>query len=264
MTQRQYIELAPPASVESTGVTDVLRTLITAIVGVVATIVASVVIVVVAAVEPTAPMIDRTTRVWAQVILLAAGVSVEVHGAETLDPDRAYVVIANHRSAFDIMCLFVALPVPIRFLAKRELFSIPIFGSMLRSSRMVPVDRAAADHATINSASGVALSQGNSLVVFAEGTRITLEEAKAFKKGGFIIAQQHSAPILPVAVIGTGNILAPRGKIVRKAEVTVAIANPIPPETVPSGNVEELVSTTRTIVLDNERRWTPEARNVTD
>ena len=262
MTERQYIELAPPVSVEGIGVTDVLRTFITVIVGVVATIMVSVVIVGVAAVEPTSPVIDRAMRVWAQVILFAAGVSVEVRGAEALDPDQAYVIIANHRSAFDIMCLFVALPVPIRFLAKRELFSIPLFGTMLRSARMVPVDRSAADHATINKASGVALSRGNSLVVFAEGTRTTAEEAKAFKKGGFIIAQQHSGPILPVAMVGTGNILAPHGKIVHKADVTIAIADPISPKSAASENVEELVSTTRTIVLDNERRWTPEARNL--
>ncbi len=264
MTERQRMELAPPLSIESIGATDVLRTLTTAIVGVVATIVVSVIIVGVAALEPTSTVIDRATRVWAQVILFAAGVSVEVRGAEALDPDQAYVVIANHRSAFDIMCLFVALPVPIRFLAKRELFSIPLFGTMLRSARMVPVDRSAADHATINKGAGTALSRGYSLVVFAEGTRTTAEEAKAFKKGGFIIAQQHSAPILPVAMVGTGSILAPHGQIVRKADVTVVIADPIPPESASSENVDGLVSTTRTIVLDNERRWTSESRSLMD
>ena len=255
MTERHQIELAPPVSVESIGVTGVLRTLTAAIVGVVATIVASVVIVVVAAVEPTSHMIDRTTRVWAQVILFAAGVSVEVHGAEALDPDQAYVIIANHRSVFDIMCLFVALPVPVRFLAKRELFSIPLFGTMLRSARMVPVNRAAADHATINEASAAALESGLSLVVFAEGTRGLAADERRFKKGGFIIAQQHNAPILPVTLAGTGRILPPHGRTVRGAPVAVVAAEPIPSCVTTSGSVDDLAQEVQSIVLRNEREW---------
>ncbi len=259
MTEQQLLQLVPAISAERAGVTDVLRTVITAIVGVLATIIASVFIVGAAVVNPTSPVIDIATRIWARIILTVAGVRVETHGADKINPDQAYLIIANHRSAFDIMCLFAALPVPIRFLAKKELFSIPLFGSMLRSSRMVPIDRAAADHPSINAASGIALAQGNSLVVFAEGTRATSADARPFKKGGVIIARQHNAPILPIAMVGTGEILASHGRIVRKGNVAVIIADPIPPGSETSISIDELVSTTRTIVLDNERQWSPDA-----
>lgn len=262
MSWERRLRLVPSKSLTKVGFTDVVRTLITAIVGVVATIVVSVMIIGIAAVRPTSPLLDRITKAWANLILTAAGVKIETHGTEGLDPEEAYVIILNHRSAFDIMCLFVALPLPIRFLAKQELFSIPLFGTMLRSLRMVPINRTAANHPAINAASGNALGQGYSLVVFAEGTRVPSADAKAFKKGGFIIAQQHNAPILPIAMVGTGHILAPRGRIVRRANVSVVIADPIPSASVGSQSIDELVSTTRTIVLNNERHWESRSTSV--
>ncbi|RLE19389.1 MAG: hypothetical protein DRJ50_12240 [Actinobacteria bacterium] len=125
----------------------------------------------IAAIRPNAPVINSIERTWARLILNVAGVRVEIHHAHRIGRDQAYIVIANHRSIFDIMCLFAVLPLPIRFFTKRELFSIPFFGTMLRSLGMVSIDRSAADHAKINAASAGALDCGSSLIVFAEGTR---------------------------------------------------------------------------------------------
>ena len=260
MNGERHPYLIPRESRRWDGIADVLRTLGTAIVGVTATITAGITVIGIVAVRPTSPMVDRLTRAWARLILAAAGVPVEVHGTERLDPDQAYVIISNHRSVFDIMCLFAALPLSVRFLAKQELFSIPLFGSILRSLRMVPINRAAADHASINTASGAALRSGQSLVVFAEGTRVTSSDAKAFKKGGFIIAQQHNAPILPIAIVGTAEILPPHGKIVRKGSVAVVIADPIPAKSVAAQSIDELVSHTQRLVWDSEQSWDADRR----
>ncbi len=260
MSGERHLHLIPPTPRRRPGLVDVIRTLGTVLVGVTATATIGIAIIGVAAIRPTSSVVDQLTRAWARVILGAAGVRIETHGVHKIDPEQAYVIISNHRSAADVMCLFVVLPLPVRFLAKQELFSIPLFGSILRSLRMVPVDRGAADHTSINAASGAALRQGSSLVVFAEGTRVTSADARPFKKGGVIIAQQHNAPILPVTMVGTGNIFAPHGRIIRNGTVAVIIADPIPPALEVSMSIDELVSTTRTIVLDNEQHWESQRR----
>ena len=237
------------------GVADLLRTLGTVIVLVAATIVFGVIVLAVAVVNPTTPAIDRIVRVWARLIVRAAGVRVEVHGTEKLDPNQAYVIIANHRSALDIVCLFVAVPVPLRFLAKRELFSIPLFGTILRTLGMVSVDRGTTDHDSINADSAAALGLGHSLVVFAEGTRVASPASKPFKKGGFIIAQQQNVPILPIVIVGSGDVLASHGWIVRGGTVGVVIDDPIPPVLISSKRIEEIASHTQTIMSLNERQW---------
>jgi len=221
-------------------------------VGVTATAIAGIAIMTIAALRPTAPIIDRILRVWACTILSVAGVRVDVHGAHKLEPGRAYVIISNHRSVFDLVCPYVALPAPIRFLAKRELLSIPLFGSILRSLRTIQVDRSSADHASINTESGNLLRAGYSLVVFAEGTRVKSTDTKPFKKGGFVIAQQNNVPILPITMIGTSDIVQPHGRIVHRANVTVVIGDPIPAASLMTRDLGDLVSYTERIVRDNE------------
>lgn len=258
MIGERRLRFAFPACDTRAGIVDRMRTVVTAIVGVAVTILAGAAIIGIAIVRPDAPVVDRIVKLWARLVLAVAGVRVETHYTAELDANQAYVVIANHRSLFDIMCLFVALPMPIRFLAKRELFSIPGFGILLRSLRMVSINRVSADHTTINAASGAALESGLSLVVFAEGTRVYATDSRPFKKGGFIIAQQHSAPILPVSLIGSGNILPPHGKVVNSGRVAVVVAEAVQPAVVASKPVDELMEETRAVVLGNEEQWPSE------
>ncbi|MCZ7532647.1 MAG: 1-acyl-sn-glycerol-3-phosphate acyltransferase [Acidimicrobiia bacterium] len=260
MSRKRHPRIAPRTYRAKPRIVDWIRTIGTAIVGAVATIVAGVTIIVIAAVKFDAAVIERILRSWARLILAVAGVQVEMHSVDRLDPKQAYIVIANHRSIFDIMCLFAVLPIPIRFLAKRELFEIPVFGAILRSLRMVSIDRSAADHPTINAASASALDSGLSLVVFAEGTRVPAADSRPFKKGGFVIAQQHNVPILPITLAGTGSILPPHGRIVRSANVAVIAAEPISSAITATKSINELVLETRTVVLRNERQWLPEQR----
>ncbi len=252
MNENRRLRPSAFCSQAAVGVSDIVRTGATAIVGVTATAIAGIAIIAISAVRPTAPIIDRILRVWARTILSAAGVRIEVRGIEKIEKNQVYVVIANHRSVFDLVCPYAALPIPIRFLAKRELLSMPLFGPILRSLGMVPVDRAAANHASINAESANVLRSGYSLVVFAEGTRVESSDAKPFKKGGFIIARQDNIPILPVTMIGTGNIVPPHGKIVHKADVTVIIGDPIPMSSPVARDLNDLVSYTQKVVRASE------------
>jgi len=105
-----------------------LRSLLTYVNGVLATIIASIMAMIVALARPRSAWVDRIARAWARVCLWPSGVQLEVRGRERPDPTASYVVVSNHQSTFDIMSHFIALPVPIRFLAKKELFSTPLLG----------------------------------------------------------------------------------------------------------------------------------------
>src|SRR5690606_14562664 len=102
--------------------------------------------------DATSPLIERITDTWSRAWLGAAGVDLSVVGGENVDPGRSYVVVANHESNLDIMACLVALPLPIRFLAKKELFRIPLLAAAMRGIGIVEVNRQAriAVHEQIN------------------------------------------------------------------------------------------------------------------
>ncbi len=208
----------------------VLRTPFTVLVGLLATGFAATLVVVIGLLRPTSPSIDRIARGWARTILWAGAVDLTVVGRDKVDPAESYVVVSNHQSTFDIMCHFVALPVPIRFLAKQELFEVPLLGAALRRMAMVPVDRSAGhrvfDEVEENAAATIA--RGNSIIVYPEGTRTRDGELLPFKGGAFHIAIRAGLPILPTTMEGSFDAWLPRAKVIRGGKVTVVIGDPIP------------------------------------
>jgi 1-acyl-sn-glycerol-3-phosphate acyltransferase len=159
-----------------------------------------------------------------------AKIDLEVEGGEDLDPKTSYVVVANHLSNYDIMICFLAVPVPIRFLAKTELFKYPFLSHAMRAIGCVEVDRAAHTKAValINEQAALVRSRNHSLLVYAEGTRSRDGELKAFKKGAFAIASGSGMPILPVGIIGSRNVVPPGTiKVKCHQKVTVRMGTPI-------------------------------------
>jgi len=147
-------------------------------------------------------------RLWGRVGLLFAGVRLEVEGRERIPADRAVIYMANHQSNLDILALFAGLPGQFRWLAKQELFRIPLFGLAMRRSGYIPVDRADRRRSMESMAEAAKrISGGTSVVIFPEGTRSDDGELLPFKKGGFILAMQARATILPVSIIGSGAII---------------------------------------------------------
>ena len=80
-------------------------------------------------------------KIWSWLILAASGVKVKVHGPKDLNPDKAYIFAANHASQFDIFALYISIPIEFRWLAKVELFSIPILGHAMKAIGYIPIDR---------------------------------------------------------------------------------------------------------------------------
>jgi 1-acyl-sn-glycerol-3-phosphate acyltransferase len=149
-----------------------------------------------------------------------------------IDPGAAYVYMANHQSMFDILALLGHLPVQFRWVAKKELFRIPIFGYSMARVGYISIDRSNRQSAIQSlRAAAQRIAQGVSVVVFPEGTRSSDGEIKPFKKGGFYLATDSGRPIVPVVIWGTRQVM-PKGKLsIRPGPIVLSINKPI--ETVP-------------------------------
>jgi len=204
-----------------------------------------------AARSPNDPRVESLVRRWASVCLKAAGVRLEVEGADLVDPSRSYVVVSNHLSGMDIMAHFAALPVPIRFLAKTELFRIPVFGRAMRSIGIVEVDRGAGRsiHEHINTTAKAAVDRGLSLIIYPEGTRPRDGVMRPFKKGAFTIATSMQLPVVPTAIRGSRRVWRPGSLMIKSGTIEVTVMAPI--ETVGLGppDVDGLRKRVNTMVI---------------
>ena len=180
--------------------------------------------------DPGSPRVEAALRAWSRMWMRLTKIDLRVEGGDDLDPQTSYVVVSNHLSNYDIMICFLAVPVPIRFLAKKELFKYPFLAQAMRAIGCVEVDRAARSQAveTINRQAELVRSRSHSLLIYAEGTRSRDGELKAFKKGAFAIASGSGMPIVPVGIIGSRDVVSPGSiKVKRHQTVTVRIGSPI-------------------------------------
>lgn len=173
---------------------------------------------------------DRAGRDWGRTLLRANGLKVQVTGLERI-PEGPCVFIANHVSWIDIWVLVACLPGRARFLAKRELLRVPVFGWAMRRAGHIPIDRQNHRAALEAYAEAVRLiREGTRPIVFAEGTRSRNGRLLPFKKGPFVLAIQAGVPVVPVLLEGTYQVL-PKGSITpRPGPITVRIGEPISTE----------------------------------
>lgn len=209
--------------------TIILRTVLTWTVGVFATIVAATSVMILTAIDPTSPRIESVVHWWSRTWLTASGTELTVEGSENIDPDRSYVVVANHLSTLDIMVCFLAVGVPIRYLAKKELFRIPLLAQAMRAIGIVEVDRAArgAVHNSVNRQAKELIATKRSLIIYPEGTRPRDGVMKPFKKGAFTMAITSQLPVLPLSIHGTFEAAVPGRPWFRGGPVTAIIDAPI-------------------------------------
>jgi 1-acyl-sn-glycerol-3-phosphate acyltransferase len=167
---------------------------------------------------------------WSRLLLLTSGVRWRVERLAPLDPRRAYVFLCNHQSLYDIPVLLVSLPLPARFMAKRELFSIPLFGWALRYGGFIPVDRGAARGARESFRAATArLARGRSVLLFPEETRSRDGRLLPFKRGGFLLAQKAGLPVVPVGIRGTLGVRTRDSYRIHPGRVLVRYGAPIEP-----------------------------------
>jgi len=178
----------------------------------------------------TARSVHRMYLGLARFCLRVGSTQLEVHGAEHLDTGRSYVVVANHASNLDPMCILAGLPdLCIRFVVKRQLIRIPIFGTALRLTGSVVVNRSRTgeDVQRIRERMGQRAPEV-SVLFFAEGTRSRDGALHPFKMGAFATALTSGLPLLPVGLAGTFHVLPPGVPRVRRGAVVLEVGEPIP------------------------------------
>ena len=185
-------------------------------------------------------------------ILFSGGVKVHLEGLDNIDPDEAYVFAANHQSQFDIFALLGHLPTQFRWLAKIELFRIPIFGAAMRGAGYIPIDRRNRKEAfkSIDRAAE-RVRGGTSIVIFPEGTRSLDGKLKSFKKGGFHLAMKSRRPVVPVSITGTFTILPKKGFRLRPRPVQIHIGKPVPTVDLTTAGRPWLISEVRRRIQEN-------------
>ena len=195
---------------------------------VVATLALATLAVLVSWIPPRGNWVFFVARVWGRGLLASSGLRLRVLGSGDLDRRRGYVFMSNHRGLFDIPALLVSLPVQTRFLAKRSLFRIPIFGWAIALGGFVNIDRENLTTARDSFSTAIGrLRQGVSLLVFPEGTRSDGAELLPFKRGGFLLALKSGLPIVPVGITGSG-VARRRGSLkIRPRRIRVHYGRPI-------------------------------------
>ncbi|NRA35255.1 MAG: 1-acyl-sn-glycerol-3-phosphate acyltransferase [Polyangiaceae bacterium] len=187
---------------------------------------------------------------WGRAFCKRAELRLDVAGRENITDGESYIVMSNHQSHYDIPVLFDALSIPLRMVAKKELFDIPVMSHAMRYSGFVEIDRGN-QRAAVQSIkeARAKLRSGLSLWIAPEGTRSEDGQLLPFKRGGFQLARMAKARILPVSLSGTRFVLRPgSGEVHRGVSVKVTIHPPVDPRSYKSKEVDQLVEQIKTTI----------------
>ena len=191
-------------------------------------------------------------RSWGQSILTASRIHVTVKGFSNIDPEKPYIFMPNHMSNVDIPVLLAHLKVQFRWLAKAELFRVPLFGFAMKRAGYISIDRSNRKSAFESLARAAQIIRnGRSVLIFPEGTRSRDQSIKPFKKGGFVLAVESGVPIVPIVIHGTWRIMSKNGLMIRPGDVTVEILEPIETLHYSRATKDELLERVRGVIIEN-------------
>jgi 1-acyl-sn-glycerol-3-phosphate acyltransferase len=191
-------------------------------------------------------------RWWAWGVSKCMGLTFSVHGAEKVVPGQSYIVTPNHQSNTDILALVTVLPVPFRWVIKKELLRVPLFGGALAATGAIALDRANRAQSVQTLRAGTdKLAGGWSVLIYPEGTRTPDGNLLPFKKGAFMMAVQTGIPILPVTSNGAYKIMPKQTLLFRRGHITVTIGDSINTEGMTEKDVPELMEKTREAIAKN-------------
>jgi 1-acyl-sn-glycerol-3-phosphate acyltransferase len=191
-------------------------------------------------------------KLWGKVALLANRVKVGIEGTELLNGKGPYLFMSNHQGYYDIFALLGHLPYQFKWLAKKELFSIPFFGWTMAAVGYISIDRGGTrDTVEAMNEAAQKIRDGMSVVIFPEGSRSPDGSIQPFKKGGFTLAIKSKVPIVPVAISGSRDIM-PKDKLTATpGEIRILIGHPIETERCALKDREVLMKKVREAISKN-------------
>ncbi|MDA9101300.1 1-acyl-sn-glycerol-3-phosphate acyltransferase [Omnitrophica bacterium] len=180
---------------------------------------------------------------WGRFLMRATPVwNLKVEGLEHIQKGKHYVIVGNHQSMLDIMVVLAALPCHFKFMAKRELYSVPFIGWHMALAGYIGLDRQSkhSGRAAVVKAKEW-LDKGVSVLLFPEGTRSLDLKIHAFKIGAFKLARESGLEILPVVIDGTGSAVPKKSLILRRnSELRVSVGKPVHAEDISDESLSRL------------------------
>lgn len=203
--------------------------------------------------------IHIVARLWAKILLFLGNTKVKVIGTENILHGKPQIFMGNHQSDFDILISLAHIPVQFRWIAKKELFAIPIFGAAMRSAGYIEIDRENREKAlqSLDEAS-LRIRNGKSIMTFPEGTRSRDGKIKPFKHGVFYLAIKSGVPIVPVSIVGSGKIMPKRSLRIKPGQIRMIIGKPIEVKDYDINRRHELIARVRNEIMKNYNDWQDE------
>jgi 1-acyl-sn-glycerol-3-phosphate acyltransferase len=198
----------------------------------------------------------RLTKLLDHIILFLAGIRVELEGREKISETRGCVYVGNHRSFVDACAALLVLPGDLRFLAKKEIYKIPLVSFALRTMGIIEVDRSNPEASAKSIDRAVAeIQAGRSVVLFPEGTRSRSPHMLPFKKGAFVLAIKAKALVVPITLLGMAELLRPDTLFLFPGKVKIIIHDPIETASLELEDRTELLEKARAVI---EQTWESE------
>lgn len=196
--------------------------------------------------------VHKVANIWGKILLMICNTKVQVIGKENILQGKPQVFMANHQSDFDILITLAYVPGQFRWIAKKELFAIPVFGRAMKGAGYIEIDRQNHEKALLSlDQAALRIREGKSVMTFPEGTRSRDGEIKAFKQGTFYLAIQSGVPIVPISIIGSGDIM-PKGSLkIKPGKIKLVIDKPIDVKGYTLENRQELIDRIRQIIIEN-------------
>jgi len=190
-------------------------------------------------------------RLWSRVILRTIGAQIQVIGMEKIDAGKAHIYAVNHLSALDIPVLYAYLPTQFRILAKKELFRYPFLGWHLRRSGQIAVDQENIRSSARSLGQAVtAVRDGMPIMIFPEGGRSEDGQLQDFMSGAFYLAIKAQADVVPMALVGTYEMLPMNTWHIKPRPIYLLVGEPISTTGLNLRNLDNLSQQARQAIAD--------------
>jgi len=199
--------------------------------------------------DPTGNFVHYIGKFWSRINLFFVGAKINITGIEHIRKGSSYIIMSNHQSQFDVWSLIGYLPLQLRWVMKKELRKVPIFGLGCERMGHIFIDRHNPDksHEELQVLKDK-FSTGASVVFFPEGTRSPDGKLLPFKKGGFVMSLQTGIPVLPITINGSRLLLPKDSTKFTPGTIHIIIHEPVPIDGYTYENKELLMVKVRQVI----------------